>query len=71
MEMDDQFSNEPAHTAGVRKEMAKHDGKEKGRLDKGTSHADRPAKQRTARDSTGINPDRVESVTSGPTIPPA
>jgi hypothetical protein len=69
----EQFSDDQAHTHGTRRgeEMSKHDGSEKGRHDMGTSHSDRPAKQRTARDSTGINPDDFESVTGGRTIPPA
>lgn len=69
----DTSMDEPAHTPGTRKgeEIAEHDGKESGRESKGTSHAGRPAGERTARDSTGINPEDVESVTGGPKMPPA
>ena len=69
----DTSSDEPAHTPGTRKgeDITAHDGKEAGRESKGSSHADRPAGGRTARDSTGINPDDVESVTGGPKMPPA
>lgn len=63
----------PAHTPGTRKgeEITEHEGREPGRESKGASHADRPAGERTARDSTGINPDDVSSKTGGPEMPPA
>ena len=69
----DAAMDEPAHAPGTRKgeEITEHEGREPGRESKGTSHADRPAGERTARDSTGINPDDVESVTGGPKMPPA
>ncbi|HJS24807.1 MAG TPA: hypothetical protein VJ751_10675 [Pyrinomonadaceae bacterium] len=69
----DASMDEPAHTPGTRKgeEITEREGREPGRESKGTSHADRPAGERTARDSTGINPDDVESVTGGPKMPPA
>ena len=69
----DTSMDEPAHAPGTRKgeEITEHEGREPGRESKGASHADRPAGERTARDSTGINPDEVESVTGGPKMPPA
>ena len=69
----DTSKESPAHTPGTRKgeEMSEHHGDEAGREDKGTSHAGRPAGERNARDSTGINPEDVESVTGGPKMPPA
>ena len=69
----DTSEDSPAHTPGTRKgeEITDHEGKEAGRESKGTSHADRPAGERTARDSTGINPDDVGSKTGGPQMPPA
>lgn len=45
---------------------------EEGRHDKGTSHAGRPAGERTARDSTGINPKKEEPIDPRmPNMPPA
>lgn len=66
-------SEEPVHAPGTRKgeNITEHDGKEPGREEQGTSHADRPAGQRTSRDSTGINPDDVANKTGGPEMPPA
>jgi hypothetical protein len=63
----------PAHTAGTRKgeEMKGEEGKEAGRHEAGTTHADRPAGKATARDSTSINPDDRESSTGGPKLPPS
>ena len=63
----------PAHEPGTRKgeEITQREGKEAGRREKGTSHADRPAGHRTPRDSTGINPDKMGTVTGGPEMPPA
>lgn len=63
----------PAHTTGTRKgeEIAADEGKEAGRVEKGASHAGRPSGGRTARDSTGLNPEDVESTTDGPKMPPA
>ena len=73
MGSDDTSADEPIHAPGTRRgeEIKKHDGKELGREEKGASHADRPAGERTSRDSTGINPDEVDSVTGGPKMPPA
>ena len=70
---DDTSMSEPAHAPGTRKgeEIIRQDGREPGREDKGESHAGRPAGERTARDSTGINPDDVESKSGGPKMPPA
>lgn len=69
----DTSMDEPAHAPGTRKgeEITEDEGRESGRESKGASHANRPAGERTARDSTGINPDDVESVTGGPKMPPA
>lgn len=65
--------DKPAHTPGTRKgeEITQKEGKESGRESTGTSHAGRPSGGRTARDSTGINPEDVSSVTEGPQMPPA
>jgi hypothetical protein len=69
--VDDQ-APEPDHIPGTGKgeETALKDGKEPGREDLGTSHADRPAGTRTARDATsaakGTDPIDPES----PQIPP-
>ena len=52
-------------------EIKEDEGKEAGRQEAGSSHADRPAGTKTARDSTGINPDEVESTTDGKTMPPS
>lgn len=69
----DTSMDSPAHAPGTRKgeEITSDDGKEAGREEKGASHAGRPAGGRTARDSTGINPDDVETTTGGPKMPPA
>ena len=69
----DTSNTEPAHAPGTRKgeEIASADGREAGREDRGTSHAGRPAGERTARDSTGVNPDDAESKSGGKTMPPA
>ena len=70
--MGDTSSDQPAHAPGTRKgeEITQEEGKEPGREEQGTSHAGRPAGGRTARDSTGINPEDVDSVTGGPKMPP-
>ncbi|MBV8857499.1 MAG: hypothetical protein JOZ02_11260 [Acidobacteria bacterium] len=69
----DTSADAPTHTTGTRKgENIKDDeGKEPGRHDAGTTHADRPAGTSEARDSTGINPDDVDSTTGSPKMPPA
>ena len=71
--MGDQGTSGPAHSLGVRKgeEVKDDDGKEAGRKEAGSSHADRPAGTKQARDSTAINPDDMESTTDGKTMPPA
>ena len=71
--MGEKGTSGPAHSLGVRKgeEIKEDDGKESGRHETGSSHADRPAGTKTARDSTAINPDEVESTTEGKTMPPA
>ncbi len=65
--------DETAHTTGTRKgeEIKSDDGREAGRAEKDASHAGRPSGERTARDSTGVNPEGVESTTDGPKMPPA
>lgn len=63
-----------SHTPGTRKgeEVKAADGTEAGREDGGSSHADRPAGTRTARDSTAINPDAAEAQDpDSPKMPPA
>ncbi len=71
--MGDQGTSGPAHAAGTRRaeDIRGEDGKEAGRDDTETTGADRPAGPSTARDSTGINPDAVESDSDSPNLPPA
>jgi len=73
MEDQDSKATLPTHTPGTRQgeEIKDEEGKEAGREDGGTTHADRPAGGSDARDSTGINPDDVESTSGGPSMPPA
>ncbi len=61
---------EPVHQPANRKgeEIVKDDGKEAGRIDTGTTGADRPAGTSTARDSTGVNPSGPIDPNS-PTLP--
>jgi hypothetical protein len=68
----DTSPSSPAHAPGTGKgeEIKERDGGEPGRRDKSASHADRPAGERTARDSTAINPDDVGSET-GRDMPPS
>ena len=64
----------PTHTDGTRKgeEIRNEDGQEPGRQDLGESHAGLAAGTKTARDSTGINPDDREAVDAeSPDMPPA
>lgn len=71
---DDTTPDSPAHDMGTGKGEQKSttEGKEHGRHDTGTTHADRPAGTSTARDSTGINPDEVSPVDpNSPNMPPA
>ncbi len=71
--MGNEGTSGPTHSPGVRRgeEIKEEEGKEPGREDKGTTGADRPAGTSTARDSTMINPDDVESESGGPSMPPA
>ncbi|HKO96419.1 MAG TPA: hypothetical protein VJU86_05485 [Pyrinomonadaceae bacterium] len=71
--MGDQGTSGPTHSTGVGKgeDIKDRDGKEAGRDDAGESGAGRPAGTSTARDSTSINPDDVESSSGGPSMPPA
>lgn len=72
--MGNEGTSGPAHTPGTRQgeEIKKEDGKEPGRQDSGTTHADRPAGTKTARDSTAINPEDVEAKDpNAPKMPPA
>ena len=73
MEDQDSKASLPTHTPGTRQgEQIKDDeGKESGRQDSGTTHADRPSGTSDARDSTAINPDSVESDSDMPNMPPA
>jgi hypothetical protein len=60
----DAKSKSPAHDWGTGKgeEKASTEGKESGRHEAGTTHADRPAGTSTARDSTSINPDAEDPI---------
>ncbi len=71
--MGNEGTSGPTHTPGTRQgeDIKKEDGKEPGRHDEGTSGAGRPAGTSTARDSTAINPESVESDTDSPNMPPA
>jgi hypothetical protein len=55
----DATSNSPSHDAGTGKgeEKSSTEGKESGRHDGGTTHAERPTGGSTQRDSTSINPE--------------
>ena len=67
-------SKSPSHDSGTGKgeEKSSTEGKESGRHDTGTSHADRPSGSSTARDSTTINPDAEDPIDpNSPTMPPA
>jgi hypothetical protein len=72
--MGDEGTSGSAHTPGTRQgeEIKEQDGQEPGREDTGTSHAGRATGTKTARDSTGVNTDAVESKDSdAPNMPPA
>jgi hypothetical protein len=73
MEDQDGKATSPTHTTGTRQgeEIKDEEGKEAGRHDTGTTHADRPSGGSTARDSTAINPESVESDSEMPNMPPA
>ncbi len=64
----------PTHEPGTRKgeEIREDEGQEAGRQDTGETHANRPSGTKTARDSTGINPEDVEPADPDmPNMPPA
>jgi hypothetical protein len=68
----DTSATSPAHSPGTRKgeEIVQEEGKESGREETGNTGAGRPSGESTARDSTGINPDKAEPQTPGsPNIP--
>jgi hypothetical protein len=72
--MENEGTSGPTHTPGTRsaEEIKQEDGQEPGREDAGTSHAGRATGTRTARDSTGINPEHAEANDPGaPKMPPA
>jgi hypothetical protein len=73
MEDQDSKASLPTHTTGTRQgeQIKDEEGKESGRHDSETTHADRPSGGSTARDSTAINPDSVESDSDMPNMPPA
>lgn len=64
---------EPDHVPGTGKgeEMTLKEGREAGREDRGTSHADRPAGTRTGRDATTAAGDEDPIDPSSPPMPPA
>jgi hypothetical protein len=68
----DEGSPEPDHVPGTGKgeEMAIKEGREAGREDVGTSHADRPAGTRTGRDATTAAGDEDPIDPSSPPMPP-
>lgn len=70
----DTSATKPTHTPGTRKgeDIIGEEGKEPGRVNTGSTGADRPAGESTARDSTAINPDEVAAVDpDSPNLPPA
>jgi len=70
----DATSKSPSHDAGTGKgeEKSSTEGKESGRHEAGTTHADRPAGTSTARDSTSINPENMDPIDpNSPNMPPA
>ena len=74
MTQHDTSDDAPSHDIGTGKgeEKSTFEGKESGRHDTGTSHADRPAGGSTARDSTSINPHDKEPIDPEmPDMPPA
>jgi hypothetical protein len=74
MDKHDTTRDSPSHGAGTGKgeEKSSTEGKEAGRHDHDTTHADRPAGGSTMRDSTSINPeDREPKDPNSPTFPPA
>lgn len=72
--MEDEGTSGTAHTAGTRRgeEISQQDGKEPGRYETGADDAGRATGTRTARDTTGINPDDADSQDpNAPNMPPA
>lgn len=71
--MGNEGTSGPTHSTGTGKgeEIKDRDGKEAGRSDAAATGAGRPTGTSTARDSTSINPDDVESTTDSPKMPPA
>jgi hypothetical protein len=61
--------HEPGTASG--NELAGGAGREPGREAEGEAGSDRPAGRRTARDSTGINPDKEGARAGDSEIPPA
>jgi hypothetical protein len=68
-----QDAPEPDHVPGTGRgeETALKEGREAGREDLGTSHADRPAGTRTARDATAVAGDEDPIDPASPPMPPA
>jgi hypothetical protein len=67
-------SHSPSHDSGTGKgeEKSSTEGKESGRHEHATTHADRPAGGSTARDSTSINPENMDPIDpNSPKMPPA
>jgi hypothetical protein len=70
----DTTRDSPSHDTGTGKGEGKSstEGKEPGRHDAGTTHADRPSGTSTARDSTSINPENMGPIDpNSPKMPPA
>lgn len=68
------IDDSPSHDTGTGKgeEKSSYEGKEAGRDDAGTTHADRPSGTSTARDSTSINPENRDPIDpNSPKLPPA
>jgi len=68
----DEEAPEPDHVTGTGKgeETALKEGREPGRDERGTSHADRPAGTRTGRDATTAAGDEDPIDPSSPPMPP-
>ncbi|MEP6635106.1 MAG: hypothetical protein ABJB97_00170 [Acidobacteriota bacterium] len=72
--MGNQGTSGPTHSTGVGKgeDIKDRDGQEPGREDAGNTGSGRPSGTKTARDSTGINPDDAEAKDpESPKMPPA
>ena len=73
-EPEDTGSDTASHDWGTNKgeETASKHGKEAGREDTGTDDSGRPTSERTARDSTSVNPGNQEPIDPKmPHMPPA